>query len=759
MTSTASLRGTISSIIFGPTEDGFTVVAIKTPSGERHQATGKAVLTGIQVGDDVEITGEVRQSRHGPQIAVRTIVKRLPQTSAGLTKWLSKAKLPGVGPTIAKRLVNQFGSNVIQEILAGHPDVERILGKKRMPKVMEALSLKHEQAEVGSVLAAHDIGPALQKKIFETYKDRTLRVITTDPYRLIIDLEGVAFTTADKIARSTGLANDAPSRIRAGIIETLREASTNGDCALYHGQLLEKCRQKLYVEEEKILAELETLKGKTVVEIAIRGIRGWALAKLHRTEREFARHVARKLVDTGVASFGMSRVEKAVADACRNLGISLNEEQRAGAIMALTERISILTGGPGTGKTHTLKVICEAWRTLAKDIRLTPANSEAREFSLAAPTGKAAKRITESTGFEGKTLHRLLEYRPDRHGFERNEANPLQCGMICIDESSMPDILIANDLGRAWGHARILFIGDTGQLPSVGPGKVLADMLASGRIKHTMLTQIWRQAEGSAIAIGADRIRKGKMPDMGVPGQSEFVFIEMFNPADVANRIVEMYVDRLPRYLAANGLDPSSIQVLCPGKQTDVGTISLNRAIQEELRVRRAASQMVQLSDKMEGGVGDKVIQLENNYDANIFNGDTGTIIDIERDASNNLLTYVDFGGNVVTFEGKTLGNLALSYALTIHKSQGSEYQAVIIPVTTSHYTMLKRTLLYTGATRAKRLCIIIGTRKALGIAVSTEDATTRVTALVDALLDETSEEEGAKPAIMDERNLKVVNG
>jgi len=815
------LKGSVQSVIFGPAPDnGFTVMSIHDATARRMVIVGYAALHGIQVGDDVELLGKWKTGPKGEQFSVSRAVKRMPQTLRGIEKWLAKAKLPGVGPTISAKLVKQFGLETIDRMIEGDEGVIAIVGKKKAPKIIAAITAKSAEAAVGTMLAAHDIGPAIQKKIFERYKGDAQSVLQTDPYRLILDLDGVAFTTADKIAQSTGLSKEAPSRIRAGIIETLREASLNGDCALYHGQLLEKCRQKLYVSEGLIEDQLEELSPRRIVPTRIRGQKAWALVKLHKLEREYARRLMRKLRDRGVPDFGIEAVEQAVDQACSNLKISLNAEQRDGAIMALRERFSILTGGPGTGKTSTLKVICEAWRLLAPRILMKV--SENRQFALAAPTGKASKRITESTGFEAKTIHRLLEFKPEKGGFDRGEANPLDFGMICIDEGSMPDIKIMTDLARAWGQARVLIVGDTDQLPSVGPGKVLADMLASGHVPHVRLVQIWRQAAGSAVAVGADAIRNGHMPVMGMPGRSDLVHIDLSDPEAVADRIVDMYVDKLPKYLASLELDPASIQVLCPARVNAVGTISINRRIQNGLRRQRYEGGWARISDDMEivvgdrvvqtlsvhagvqanvagevvridrndddrlqvhvefgsrpyayagrdldalavhsrrdgsvlladrvkradgkaiqteGGPGDKVIQLENDYERNIFNGDTGSIVEIDRDiAGHAVRTHVDFGGTIQTFEGRSLTNLALAYALTIHKSQGSEYQAVVIPVTTSHYAMLKRTLLYTGVTRAKRLCILLGTKKAMQRALDEEDAAARVTTLADAIREE----------------------
>lgn len=726
------MRASVVSLLYGPAEDGYTMVSLKNEIGERIVAAGRAIPLGTQEGDELTVTGRWTNGKKGPVFAVQTARKALPRTTDGIEKWLAKAKVPGIGVIKAAKLVKAFGMDTIDAIAEERPEAEAIIGRKQMPKAADSVRARRQEAEIGSTLSGHGVGGRLQRKILDQYGDKTHDVLTKEPYRLIMDVDGVAFATADKIAQAAGLAQDSPARIQAAIVDTLREASRQGHCALYHQQLMERCRQAIYVKESLIEEQLSALAPRHIVETSVRGMRAWATTKLNRAEKEFARHVVRKINDITVKQFGRPAVERAVDQAQQSLGISLSDEQREGAIMALTCSISILTGGPGTGKTHTLRVICEAWRTLAPMIPVRA--EENREFALAAPTGKAAKRITETTGFEGRTIHRLLEYKPDINGFERNAGNPLQVGLICIDESSMPDIYIANDLGRAWGGSRILLIGDIDQLPSVGPGKVLADLLACGFVPHTRLTRIFRQAAGSGIAIGAEAIRSGHLPVMEAPGRGDLVMIEIDNAERAADRIVSMYADRMPAFAASNGLDPASIQVLCPGHQSEVGTIALNKAIQMRLRGDNPNSLQVKLSDGNQAGPGDKVIQLENDYERGIYNGDTGAVVEVEKDMAGGLVTHVDFGGIIQTFEGNTLGNLGLAYALSIHKSQGSEYQIVIIPVTTSHYTMLRRTLLYTGTTRAKRLCVYVGTVRAVRTAVQREDSTTRITTLADAL-------------------------
>jgi exodeoxyribonuclease V alpha subunit len=726
------IRSSVVSILYGPADDGYTMVSLKNELGERVVAAGRAIPTGTQEGDELTVTGRWTNGKKGPLFAVQTARKALPRTTDGIQKWLEKAKVPGVGKIKASKLVQAFGMDTIDAIAEERPEAATIIGRKQIGKAAESVRSRRQEAEIGSTLSGHGVGGRLQKKILDQYGDRTHDVLTKEPYRLIMDVDGVAFATADKIAQAAGLAEDSPARIQASIVDILRDASRQGHCALYHQQLMERCRKAIYVRENLIEEQLAGLTPKHIVETSVNGMRAWATTRLNRAENEFARHVVRKLKDATIRNFGRAAIERAVDQAQQTLSITLSTEQRDGAIMALSENISILTGGPGTGKTHTLRVVCEAWQKLAPIIPVRV--DEQREFALAAPTGKAAKRITETTGFEGRTIHRLLEYKPDINGFERNQGNPLMVGMICIDESSMPDIFISNDLARAWGEGRILLIGDIDQLPSVGPGKVLADLLASGHVPHTRLTQIFRQAAGSDISIGAEAIRQGRMPPVSKPGHGDLVHIELPDAQDAQDRIVQMYAEKMPAYAAAHGLDPASIQVLCPGHQSEVGTIALNRAIQVRLRGENPNGLQAKLADGSPAGAGDKVIQLENDYERGIYNGDTGTILEVEKDMAGGLITHVDFAGTVQTFEGNTLSTLSLAYALTIHKSQGSEYQIVIMPVTTSHYTMLRRTLLYTGTTRAKRLCVYVGTARAVKTAVTREDSTTRITTLEHAL-------------------------
>ena len=731
MTNQIELRGSFISVLYGPRNDGFSMISLSDDDGKRIVASGRMIPENLEEGDELLLQGKWKNGDRGPILQVSQARKGLPQTIKGITYWLTKAKIPGVGKVRAEKLVDRFGLETIKSVVIEHEDAVRILGEKVIKKAAENLKERVTESEIGSMLSGYGVNSSVQKKIVEKYGNNTHHILMNEPYELIVNIKGIAFTTADKIAQSSGIARNDKSRIRAGIIETMRRATLDGDCAMYHQTLIEQAEQILFVDQELIEDQIKTLVPQHIVEIKLNEMRGWALAKVHAAEIRLAKNILEKIKDHNVVEFDHDNIKKAVEEAQQKLGITLNKEQAIAARMALKCRISIITGGPGTGKTQTLKIVIEAWNMLCANFK---GHMNSHEIKMGAPTGRAAKRITEVTGIEAKTLHRLLEFRPETGTFERNTTNPIEAGMIAIDESSMPDIYIARDFSQAWGNSKVLLIGDTDQLPSVGPGKVLSDLLESGQVPDTRLREIFRQSAGSEIALGAESIKNGRLPEMGAPGKSELVFIPIDNTEEIAKRITEMVVNKMPKYLAKNNLDPTSIQVLSPGKQGEVGTLNLNKLIQAEIH-KGKDSRTVMLSDQMEAKLGDKVIQLENDYSRNIFNGDTGKIIEIDVDDKGKAkLTHIDFNDQIIAIEGATLSSMSLAYALTIHKSQGSEYQVVIIPVTNTHFTLMKRNLIYTGETRAKRICVFIGSKKALSMAIQKEDSSKRVTCLANLI-------------------------
>ena len=724
------IAGTILRTIYGPTADGYTIYLVKSLGKEIAVGTRNAA-NDLQRTDDIEAHGKWRVGKQGPMFAADVIHRTIPQTPEGIYSWLMRAKVPGIGKARAAKLVKSYGEKTIDAIVDMEEDACKIVGKK-IELASKALEDRREEAAIGSLLALYGIGGAIQRKITERYGKQTRQMLLEKPYDLIVNVKGVAFTTADKIAAAASIPRNDPQRIQAGIIDALRDAINDGNTALPQDDLLKRASRKLMVDEQPMLDQLDRMGVDYIVPVDIDGAPGWAVRALYTAERELAKRIMLKTRDQQCPSFPEEEIIKAVAEAENALNLTLNAEQRSAAIMALSERISIINGGPGTGKTHTLRVVLAAWQNLARRI----ARPVLRNIAAGAPTGRAAKRITETSGIEGKTIHRLLEFDPQTGGYVRNKNNPIEAGIITIDETSMLDVNLALSLARAWGNSRVLFIGDVDQLPSVGPGRVLGDMISSKAIPVTSLVEVFRQSAGSAIAVGADDVKHGRSPSTTGPGQSDLVFIELEDNESVVNRVIQMYADRLPPYLAKLGVDPTNIQILSPGKQSDVGTVALNGAIQEYLFRDKPKGAHALLGDKNEGRVGDRVIQIENDYERGIFNGDIGRIIEIDADLEQKAKTvHVDFGPDaIVSFPGPVVSNLHLSYALTIHKSQGSEYQAVIMPIMPAHAMMMKRQTVYTGMTRAKRLCIFIGSRQTLRMAINRQDTAKRTTLLATML-------------------------
>lgn len=732
MSRNIELRASVLSVLFGPTDDGYCVISATDEKGERIVIDGKALPDTVEPGDEIIVEGQWRDSNQGMKIRASSARKTLPQNEKGMITWLTKAKIPGVGVKRAEKLVATFGLDVIDKVITLDPEAVKIIGKAKAQGAADNIANRRAEAELGAMLSAHGVNMSVQGRILKKYGDKTQKMISEKPYELIVNITGVAFATADKIAESSGIAKDDENRIRAGILEVMRAATNDGHCALYHQQVIDGAYKLLYVDRELIEEQINKIPTKRLKPVMINGMRGWSLTRINETEKRLASNIVAKLFENAIPEVPEDIAIECVTKAQQQLGVTLNKEQTAAAMMAIRNKISILVGGPGTGKTHTLKIVIRAYMLLARG---WPQYAKNKTVKPAAPTGKAAKRITEMTLIESKTIHRLLEYLPEENAFQRNESNPIDAGLVIIDESSMPDVFISDDLAKAWAGVRVLFVGDIDQLPSVGPGKVLADMLSSEIVPHVRLQQIYRQAEGSEIALGAAAIRQGQMPEMGNPGQSDLVFIDIEDTGSISDRIVDMYVDKMPRYLAKIGIDPTSIQVLSPGKQSEVGVIALNKRIQAKLHEGSPKGAIAFLADKLEGRIGDRVIQLENDYEKNIFNGDTGKIVEIDIDDKGiTREVHVDFDGEIVTFPGPTVNNLSLAYALTIHKSQGSEFQVVIIPVTNAHYTLMKRQLVYTGETRAKRICVFIGSRRAFKQALTREDTVSRTTLLAGYL-------------------------
>src|SRR5436309_1030109 len=578
-----------------------------------------------------------------------------------------------------------------QEVLAGL--VERVTS------ILAAWAEQKAVREIMIFLHSHGVGTARAVRIFKTYGADAIQVMTENPYRLARDIRGIGFKTADAIAMKLGIEKTAIVRVRAGISYALTEAMDDGHCGLPTDELVPLAEKLLDVAGELVRTalDLELAEG-TVIAERVGETPCVFLAGLHRAERTIAERLTR--LANRPLPWPWIDPDKALPWVEKHIGLALAESQAAASRLALTSKVLVMTGGPGVGKTTIVKAILRILS--AKGVRLL----------LCAPTGRAAKRMTEATGFEAKTIHRLLEVEPKGGGFKRGDDNPLDCDLLVVDETSMVDVMLMQALMKAVpDNAAILIVGDIDQLPSVGPGQVLADIISSGAVPVVRLTEVFRQAAQSRIITSAHRINRGSIPDLSPPGtETDFYFVQADDPESAVARIIVLVKTRIPKRF---GLDPiRDIQVLCPMNRGGVGARSLNIELQAALNP--AGDRKVERFG-WTFAPGDKVMQIENDYDKEIYNGDIGSINDV--DPEDGELT-ASFDGRVITYGFGELDMLVPAYATTIHKSQGSEYPAVVIPIMTQHYAMLQRNLLYTGVTRGKRLVVLVGQKQAIAIAV-----------------------------------------
>jgi exodeoxyribonuclease V alpha subunit len=607
----------------------------------------------------------------------------------------------GVGPVYAKKLVRSFGEKVF-DIIETTPDRLREvagIGPVRAASILSAWSEQKAVREIMVFLHSHGVGTARAVRIFKTYSSDAIQIMSENPYRLARDIRGIGFKTADVIALKLGIEKTATIRVRAGISYALTEAMDEGHCGLPTEELVPLAEKLLEVPQQLVRTALELeLREGAVIGDKVGETPCVFLAGLYRAERTIANRLVRLAEDT--PPWPSIDPNKALPWAERQIGFVLAESQVAAIRLALKSKVLVITGGPGVGKTTIVKAILRILAAKGTDPR------------LCAPTGRAAKRMTEATGYEAKTIHRLLEVDPRSGGFRRSEDNPLDCDLLVVDEASMVDVLLMQALLKAVpDKAALLVVGDIDQLPSVGPGQVLADIISSGAVPVVRLTEVFRQAAQSRIITAAHRINQGAIPDLSPPGtDSDFYFVQVEDPETAVARIVELAKTRIPKRF---GLDPiRDIQVLCPMNRGGVGARSLNIELQAVLNP--AGDEKVERFG-WTFAAGDKVMQIENDYDKEVYNGDIGTINRVDPDAGEVVVT---FDGRSVTYGFGELDMLVPAYAATIHKSQGSEYPAVIIPVLTQHYAMLQRNLLYTGVTRGKRLVVLVGQKKAIAIAV-----------------------------------------
>jgi exodeoxyribonuclease V alpha subunit len=707
------LSGSVERVTFHSEESGFCVLRAKV-KGQRELITVIGSAASITPGEYIECIGIWHNDRtHGLQFKTSQLKVVPPSTLEGIEKYLGSGMVKGIGPHFAKVLVKAFKENVFTVI---ETEPEKLLtltgiGKKRMEKVTSAWAEQKFIREIMVFLQSHGIGTGRAVRIFKTYGEESIIKVTENPYRLALDIHGIGFKTADTLAIKLGIAPDSLIRAQAGVRHVLQEIADDGHCAAPWDTLLQEASKLLEIADpildEAIHAEIAE---KNLVQEDIDGKNCLFLTPLHRAESGTATSILRLL--RGTPPWGSIDTNKAIPWVEGKTGLTLSESQREAVKLALSSKMVVITGGPGVGKT-----------TLVNSILLT-IRAKNMNVTLCAPTGRAAKRLTESTGIEAKTIHRLLEFDPKSFGFKRGRDNPLETDLVVIDESSMVDIALMNKLLAAVpDKTALMIVGDVDQLPSVGPGAVLADIIDSGRVPTVRLTEIFRQAATSRIIVNAHRINRGEMPlKMEGTELSDFYFIPADNPEEIHDKLLQVVTERIPKRF---GLHPvKDVQVLTPMNRGGLGSHSLNAELQKVLN-EKAEPKVTRFGTTF--APGDKVIQTINNYEKEVFNGDIGQITEIDVDEG---LLKVDYDGRIVEYEFGELDEVSLAYATSIHKSQGSEYPAVVIPLAMQHYTLLERNLIYTAVTRGKKLVTIIGQPKALAMAVKNRKSNKRLTKL-----------------------------
>lgn len=694
------LGGLIERVTFHNAESGFCVLRVKV-RGRRELATvvGHAAL--VSAGEAVQATGTwINDREHGLQFRADFLKSSAPTTLEGIEKYLASGMIKGVGPVYAKKLVAAFGDKVF-DVIEATPDRLREVGgvgPVRAKRIVAGWAEQKAVREIMLFLHAHGVSTARAVRIYKSYGPDAVQVITEDPYRLARDIRGIGFKTADQIAAKLGFEKTAPVRLHAGIAYALTTAMDEGHCGLPAEQLIELASELLDAPRPLIEAALdgELMTGDVVAD-RIEGEACIFLTGLYKAEGSVAERLKR--LSSGPPPWPEIDTDKALPWVQARTGLTLAPSQQAALAQALRSKVLVITGGPGVGKTTLVNSILRV--LAAKDVRIL----------LGAPTGRAAKRMAETTGLEAKTLHRLLEIDPAHGGFKRDADNPLDCDLLVVDETSMVDIMMMNAILKALPpSAALLLVGDVDQLPSVGPGQVLADIIASGAVPVVRLTEVFRQAASSRIITNAHRINKGEMPDVTADPASDFHFIEGNEPEEVVPKLLRLVSRQLPSRF---GFDPRrDIQVLCPLNRGGLGARTLNIELQAVLnppgpiRVERFGWTF---------SPGDKVMQTANDYEKEVYNGDLGLVASIDEDERE---LVVDFDGREVVYDFGELDALSLAYATTVHKSQGSEYPVVVLVLSTKHYAMLERRNVYTGLTRGKRLVVVIGSRKAISIAV-----------------------------------------
>lgn len=729
--------GEVESVIFQNTENGYAVFSLET---EDDEVTCVGTVPQLHQGETLEIHGTwTIHPLYGKQIQVQYFEKSMPTTISGIEKYLSSGLIKGIGPKTAKKIVEEFGEASFYVIEEKPEELAKIRGLtyEKAQRISDVFREQHELRKAMLFLQDFDISPTYAMKIYKKYKSRTFDIVKTNPYRLADDIWGIGFRMADKMAASAGIQPDDPNRVKAAVKYVLTTGAGNGDCFLPKDRLLKEATELLElhpIQVENALRELQV--DSQIWQETVNGVEAVYLNFYFYAEMAVAKKLLelaseRKKVNTQDVEASISRIEK-------ETGVKLALEQHIAVLQSMEQGILIITGGPGTGKTTTINTI------------LRILQDEECNVILAAPTGRAAKRMTEATGVEAKTIHRLLEttYLSEdsrRQTFERNEENPLEADVIIIDETSMVDLLLMHSFLRAVAQGtRLIFVGDVDQLPSVGPGNVLQDMIRSEKLPVVRLQHIFRQAQESAIIMNAHRINHGEQPVLNAKG-TDFFFVKRTFGEDVVKTIRDLVTKRLPKFTGCDGL--RDMQVLTPMRKGVLGVQNLNRVLQEALNPpseKRQEKEYRQVIFRE----GDKVMQIKNNYNiawriynsmgkcceegVGVFNGDAGRIREI--DDTNEVLEVVFDDGKVVEYDYSQLEELELAYAITIHKSQGSEYPVVILPVHSGPPMLLTRNLLYTAVTRAKSMVVLVGLQETISAMIARDKEVHRYTGLAERI-------------------------
>ena len=696
-----TLSGLIEDVVFFNEENGFAIIKVKA-SGHRDPVTIVGSLPSVNPGEWVSAQGRWVQDRQfGRQFRAELLTSTPPSTREGIEKYLGSGMVKGIGPTYAKKLVAKFGEGIFDIIENQSARLEEVdgIGPKRRRKIKDAWAEQKVIREIMVFLHSNGVSTSRAVRIYKTYGDDAIEKVRANPYRLAEDIAGIGFKTADQIAQKVGIPVDSLVRACAGLNHVLLEATGQGHCALPIGLLKDETGKLLLVNEQLIDTALQrTLAAGDLALESIDGEELIFLPALKRAEEGIAGRI--RILSASASNYPPIVFDKAVTWCQGRTGKEFAPSQREALKQALTSRVLIITGGPGVGKTTLVNAILLILR--AKKVNCV----------LCAPTGRAARRLSETTGLEAKTIHRLLEVQPGTGRFARNESNPVDCDLLVVDECSMVDVTLMNHLLRALPvRASLLLVGDVDQLPSVGPGMVLRNLIDSGVVPVVRLTEVFRQVAHSRIITTAHRVNEGRMPEPGAK-DGDFFFMDRAEPEQIAETLVEMVKTRIPGKFR---LDPlRDVQVLCPMNRGSLGIRELNVRLQEELNPARAGEPVAEKFG-WKFRVRDKVLQTENNYGKDVFNGDIGQIVTIDPDERE---VAVRFYQREVRYDYGELDELSLAYAITIHKSQGSEFPAVVIPLAMQQYLLLQRNLIYTAITRGKQLVIVIGQTKALAAAV-----------------------------------------